>query len=157
MQGQTFAYFLRSPHAHAQILSCDTSAAAQAAGVLGVYTSADLEAAGICAVSSFTRTPPYQMFNADGSEMPEASQYPLATDRVRYAGEPVAMVVASTVVAAREAAELVDIGYRELPAVATIEAARNATSPPIWPGLSENRSCFWEAGDAAAADAGQPR
>ena len=152
-EGQACAVMVRSPHAHAEILSCDTAAAAQATGVLAVYTSADLEAAGICAVSSFTRTSPYQMFNADGSEMPEASQYPLATDRVRYAGEPIAMVIARTVAAAREAAELVDIRYRELPAVATIEAARSATSPSIWPGLSENRSCCWETGDAEATDA----
>ena len=55
--------------------------------------------------------------------------------------------------AARDAAELVEIHYRELPAVATIEAARNDTSPPVWPGLSNNRSCFWETGDAQATDA----
>ncbi len=152
-RGQVHAVMVRSPHAHAEIVSFDTTAAEQSAGVLAVYTSADLEAAGICAVSSFTRTPPYQMFNADGSEMPEASQYPLAKDRVRYVGEPVAMVVASTVAAAREAAELVEIEYRELPAVATIESARSATSPAIWKGLSKNRSCFWETGDADATNA----
>jgi carbon-monoxide dehydrogenase large subunit len=151
--GQAYAVMVRSPHAHAEIISCDSEAAVQSAGVLGVYTSADLEAAGICAVTSFTRTPPYQMFNADGSEMPEASQYPLATDRVRYVGEPVAMVVAATMVAARDAAELVNVTYRELPAVASIEAARDSASPLIWPELADNRSCFWEAGDAQATDA----
>ncbi len=152
-EGQAYAVMVRSPHAHAEILSCDTTLADQATGVLAVYTSADLQAANICAISSFTRTPPYQMFNADGSEMPEASQYPLATNRVRYAGEPVAMVIAETVAAARDAAELVDIRYRELPAVVTIEAARDGTSAPIWPGLSGNRSCYWETGDARATDA----
>lgn len=150
---QAYAVMVRSPHAHAQIVACDTNAAANEPGVVGVYTSADLIAAGISAITSFTCTPPYQMFNADGSEMVQASQYPLATDRVRYAGEPVAMVVANTPAAAQAAAELVDVSYRELPAVVTIEAARTSPSTPIWSGLGDNRSCHWETGDAAATDA----
>lgn len=150
---QAVAVMVRSPHAHAELVSCDTSEALKMPGVLGVFTSADLKAAGIREIPCFTRTPPYQLLNTDGSEMAEASQYPLATDRVRYAGEPIAVVVAETVAAAKDAAERVEVNFRELPAVATAEAARAEAAPAIWPELPDNRSCFWETGDTEATDA----
>ncbi len=152
-EDQAIAVLVRSPYAHAELLSCDTAAAGTAPGVLGVFTSADLRTAGIREIPSFTRTPPYQMFNADGSEMADASQYPLATDRVRYVGEPVALVVAETAAAARDAAGLVDARYRVLPAVASADRARAEAAPAIWPGHSSNRSCFWETGDEDKTEA----
>ena len=111
-----------------------TSAAAAAVpGVLAVYTSADLRAAGIKPIPSLTRTPPFQLMNADGSLMADGSQYPLADGRVRYVGEPVALVVAESVAAARDAAELVEVDWRPLPAVITAEAALAEGAPLLWP------------------------
>ncbi len=130
-----------------------SAAARRAQGVLGVYRAADLQAAGIGPIPSFTRTPPFRLENADGSELPEASQYPLAIDRVRYVGEPVALIVAETLAAARDAAELVEVDYRVLPAVIETEAALAAGAPRIWPELASNRSLHWQAGDRAAVAA----
>jgi carbon-monoxide dehydrogenase large subunit len=153
VDGEAHAVFVRSPHAHAAIARIGIEAAASCADVLGVYTAADLVAAGIRPVPSLTRTPPYRFANADGSEMADASQYPLATDRVRYAGEPVVMVVAQTRLQALDAAERVEIDYEVLPAAATLEQALAPDAQRLWPELEDNRSCHWEKGDAAAVDA----
>ena len=98
---QAHAVVVRSPHAHAGIEGIEVAAARAAPGVLAVHTSADLGAAGIGAIPSLTRTPPFRFANADGSEMADAPQYPLARERVRYVGEPVAVVVAETLAQAR--------------------------------------------------------
>jgi carbon-monoxide dehydrogenase large subunit len=149
LPGQAHAVVLRSPHSHAEIVGIRLAAAQGAPGVLGVYCAADLQAAGIGPIPSLTRTPPYRVENADGSDLPEASQYPLATDRVRYVGEPVALIVAATPADARDAAELVEIDYRVLPPVIDIEAALAEAAPRIWPELASNRSLHWQAGDLA--------
>ena len=91
--------------------------------MLAVYTAADLEAAGIEALPSFTRPPPFDLKGADGSPMADGSQYPLARERVRYGGEPVALIVAESVAAAWDAAELIEVDYRPLPAVVAAEDA----------------------------------
>jgi carbon-monoxide dehydrogenase large subunit len=153
LPGQAYAVVLRSPHAHAVIEAIDVGPARRVAGVLAVYTSADLEAAGIKAIPSLTRTPPFQLLNADGSLMADASQYPLAQDRVRYVGEPVALVVAQSQAAAQDAAERIEVDYRPLPAVIGAEAALAQDAPLLWPELSSNRSFHWQAGDRAATAA----
>ena len=150
--GAVHAVMVRSPHAHAHVDAVDADAARAAPGVLGVYTGADLKAAGLKPIPSFTRTPPFQVFNADGSEMPEASQFPLATDRVRYVGEPVAAVVAETVQQALSAAELVDVSYRPIDAVIDIASALAEDAPSLWPELAGNRSCHLQDGDPGAID-----
>ncbi len=152
LPGQAHAVVLRSPHAHAEIAGIELAAARAAPGVLGAYTAADLQAAGIGPIPSLTRTPPYRLENADGSELPDGSQYPLATDRVRYVGEPVALVVAETVAKALDAAERVAVDYRVLPAVVEVEAALADGAPRIWPELASNRSLHWQAGDRAAVE-----
>ncbi len=152
LPGQTHVVVLRSPHAHAEIAGIDVAAAGRAPGVLAVYTAADLQAAGIGAIPSLTRTPPYRIENADGSELPDASQYPLATGRARYVGEPVALIIAETLAAAQDAAELVAVDYRVLAAVVEIEAALAEGAPRIWPELASNRSLHWQAGDQAAVE-----
>ena len=150
LPGQAYAVVLRSPHAHAEIVSIEIAVARRAPGVLGVYTSADLEAAGIRAIPSLTRTPPFELKNADGSAMADGSQYPLAQGRARYVGEPVALVVAETLAAARDASELVEVDYRPLPAVIEADAALAEDAPLLWPELGSNRSFLWQAGDQAA-------
>ena len=150
LPGQAHAVVLRSPHAHAEIAGIELVAASRAPGVLGIYTSADLQGAGIKAIPSLTRTPPFELRNADGSAMADGSQYPLALGRVRYVGEPVALVVAETLVAARDAAELIEVDYRPLPAVTEAAAALAEGAPLLWPETASNRSFLWQAGDQAA-------
>jgi len=149
---QVFAIFVRSPHAHANVESVDLDDARSAPGVLAAYAAQDLQAAGVEAIPSFTRTPPFQVLNADGSEMPLASQYPLATDRVRYVGEPLAMVVAETANQARDAAERVVVDYRECGAVVDIDRARAEDAPQLWPDAPGNQSSHWEIGNSQAVD-----
>lgn len=150
--GQVFAVMVRSPHAHAVVEGIDLDDARSAHGVLAVYAAADLQEAGVEAIPSFTRTPPFQVLNADGSEMPLASQYPLAIDRVRYVGEPVAMVVAETADQARDGAERVMVAYRELDAVVDIDSARADGSAQLWSDAPGNQSSHWETGDGNAVD-----
>jgi carbon-monoxide dehydrogenase large subunit len=153
LPGQAHAVVLRSPHAHALIEAIGAEAARSSPGVLAVYTAADLAAAGIEALPSFTRTPPFDLKSADGSPMADGSQYPLAQDRVRYVGEPVALIVAESVAAACDAAELVEVDYRPLPAVVAAEDALAPDAPLLWPELTSNRSFQWQAGDQAATAA----
>jgi aerobic carbon-monoxide dehydrogenase large subunit len=147
---QAHAVVLRAPHAHAQIVGIDTEAARNAPGVLAVYTSEDLRADGIGPIPSWTRTTPFKVLNADGTDMPLAEQYPLAIERVRYVGEPVALVVAESPAAARDAAELVEVDWRPVPAVTDVDGALAADAPLLWPELSSNRSFHWQAGDRDA-------
>ncbi|MGH6904455.1 MAG: xanthine dehydrogenase family protein molybdopterin-binding subunit, partial [Geminicoccaceae bacterium] len=150
---QAHAVVVRSPHAHAAIERVELAAARAAPGVLAVYTGADLGAAGIGAIPSLTRTPPFRFANADGTEMADASQYPLALERVRYVGEPVAVVVAETLAQARDAADLVEVHYRPLPVVTTIDGALAEGAPLLWPESPRNRSFHWEVGDREAVAA----
>lgn len=146
LPGQAHAVVVRSAHAHAQIAGVEVEAARHAPGVLAVYTSEDLRAAGIGSLPSWTRTPPFKVLNVDGTEMPLAEQYPLAMERVRYVGEPVALVIAESAAAARDAAELVEVDWRPLPALTEVDAALAEGAPLLWPELSSNRSFGWEAG-----------
>ena len=114
--GMVHAHFLRSPHAHARIAGIDCAAALAAPGVIGVLTAADLPERG--------RPIPTRMFHDESAT--RFLQRPLADGVVRYSGEPVAMVVATTRYAAEDAAELIDVGYEPLPPVLDPDAA---TSP----------------------------
>ena len=94
--GMLHGVFVRSPHAHARIERIDAGAARAASGALLVLTAADIADDIVKPLPSFNRTPPFDVRNADGSEIALGEQYPLARDRVRYVGEPVAFVVAET-------------------------------------------------------------
>ena len=111
-EGHLHACFVRSPYPHAKILAIDTSAAKAMAGVAGVYTGAELVAAGVKPIpgsKDFKR--------AGGAPGATPPRRPLAHERVRFVGEPVALVVAQTVQQARDAAEAVAVDYEELPSV----------------------------------------
>ena len=149
---QLYAAVVRSPHAHANIGRIDTSAALAAPGVAAVITSAELRAGGVGDLPSGSAASQLPPSNAD-APVAEASQYPLAEDRVRYAGEAVAFVVAESEAAARDAAELVDVDYAPLDAVADPDAAMAPDAPRVWPDLPDNRSFIWDAGDVAATAA----
>ncbi|MGY1663831.1 xanthine dehydrogenase family protein molybdopterin-binding subunit [Geodermatophilus sp. SYSU D00705] len=120
LPGTAHMAFVRSPHAHARVLSIDTAAAAGSHGVLGVWTAADL--AGL---------PPTR--SLPGMERPC-----LASDTVRFVGEPVAVVVATDRYLAADAAAAVVVDYEPLPALTTVEAAMAEGAAPIVPGQSSN-------------------
>ena len=117
-QGLAYLAFARSPHAHAGIESIDTGAAAAAPGVLAVYTGHELLAAG---VKPLPRSTDFK--RPDGSRSASPPQHALAVDVVRHVGEAVVAVVAESAAAARDAAELVDVRYRMLPAVSHVTDA----------------------------------
>ncbi|MCX7931636.1 MAG: xanthine dehydrogenase family protein molybdopterin-binding subunit [Rhodovarius sp.] len=148
LPGQAYGVVLRSPHAHARIRSIDTTAARAMPGVLLVLTGADLAAAG---VGELPCTIPLK--NRDGTPRADTPRLPLATDRVRHVGDPVAFIVAETLEQARDAAEAVVVDYEPLPAATDLATAWQPGAPQIWP-HAPNNICFdWETGDAAATDA----
>ncbi len=146
LPGQAHAVIVRSVHAHARILAVDASAALRAPGVLAVYGGADLARDGLGTMRvTLERTRP------DGSPMFAPPHRGLAPDRVRYVGDPVALVVAETRAQAEDAAEQVHVEYEPLPAVtSTAEAIGGA---PVWDECPDNLSNVFEAGDRAATDA----
>ncbi|HEX9159951.1 MAG TPA: molybdopterin cofactor-binding domain-containing protein, partial [Rhizomicrobium sp.] len=143
--GETFACFVRSPHAHARILAIDTEAAAAAQGVAGVLTHADVEAAGAKPMPCLAPLP-----SRDGSH-PKASPKPLlARDKITFAGEAVVMVMAETYAQAKDAAELVNVEYEPLDAAGTLDAA--ISGPQIWESAPDNVVFDWAAGNAEACE-----
>ncbi|HET6184639.1 MAG TPA: xanthine dehydrogenase family protein molybdopterin-binding subunit [Acetobacteraceae bacterium] len=126
LPGQAYAVMVRSPYGHGIIRGIDTAAAKAMPGVLGVFTGADLVAAGLGPM------PSGQAFkNRDGSDMPKPKQPPLTTDKVRFVGDPVAVVIAETSKQARDGAEAVVLDIDPLPAVTTAEQAAAAGAPLV--------------------------
>jgi len=151
--GVLAALALRSPVAHAEIRTINVEAARTAAGVKLVLLASDLEAEGVQVIPSYSTSPPFDVGRIEGGDAADLSQYPLARDRVRYAGEPVAFVVADTIEEARTAAELIEVDYVDLPAVMEIEEALAPSSEQLWFDAPGNVTFDWETGDAAATDA----
>ena len=146
--GQAHAVFVRSTVAHADIVSVDSSTAAGMAGVLAVITGRELDDAGLGTI------PPLAVFTGrNGQPMFSASMPVLAATRVRYVGEPVAVVVAETVAQALDAAEAVVVEYRHLPAASDVTRAMSQDASQLWQGAPGNIALDWEEGDAAAVDA----
>ncbi len=144
---QLHAAFVRSPHGHARIRGVDVTAAQAMPGVKAVYTGADLAQAGLGPIPMAMR-----FKNRDGSEMALAPMPVLPTDRTRYVGEALAMVVAESPAVAQDAADQVDLDLEELPAVSTVDAAAGSQTP-IWDEAPGNIALDWEDGDGAAAEA----
>src|SRR5207342_917187 len=148
LPGLVHGVVLRSPRAHAKIRSIDITAAKTAPGVLAVLTSADIKTAGYGDLPV-----PGGLKCRDGSPM-YRPRYPiLAEDRVRWVGDSVAFVVAETVAQALDAAEMISVGYEELPAVTSTAEAPKPGAPRVWDDCRDN-ICFVELiGDKAAVDA----
>ncbi|MBT6429977.1 MAG: xanthine dehydrogenase family protein molybdopterin-binding subunit, partial [Rhodospirillaceae bacterium] len=147
LAGQAQAVVVRSPHAHARIVSIDTSSARAAPGVLAVYTGEDVATDGLG-----TMAPTVQRKRPDGGPMFARSHPGLALGWVRYVGDPFALVVAETLMQAKDAAELIEVSYDDLPSVTdTAQAARGETA--VWEECPDNISNVFEAGDAAATAA----
>ena len=148
LPNQAHALILRSPHAHAEIRSIDTSAASALPGVLAVYTGEDVAADGLGVPGM-----PVKWVRPDGAPMKYRPQPPLAVGRVRYVGDPIAMVVAETLEAAKDAAEAIEIDYAPLPSVTDTARTVDPDAPVIWNDGPDNVSALYQAGDAVAADA----
>ncbi|MXY30096.1 MAG: xanthine dehydrogenase family protein molybdopterin-binding subunit [Gammaproteobacteria bacterium] len=146
LPGQLYAHLLRSTVAHADLASVDTSAAEAAPGVHAVFTGPDMEGVGGIPTG-------WLIHSKDGSPMVEPGHPAMAIGKVRHVGEIVAIVVAETRVQAREAAALIDIDYQELPAVASLAAARADGAPKVWDEADGNLCYDWEVGDRGAAEA----
>ena len=125
LPGQLHAVFVRSRYAHGVLRSVDAAEAKTMPGVRGVIMAADLEAGGIKPMPAAAAT------NADGTPAPKPRQMALAATKVRYVGDPIAMVVAETAKQARDAAEAVLVEIDSLPAVTTARAAIAADAPML--------------------------
>ena len=129
---------LRSPHAHAVIRAIDPSAALAAPGVLAVLTGRDYVAEGLKPIPNSPNPRDVPLTHREGRTVAEPPDYPLAVDKVRHAGEGVAMIVADTRVAAIEAAELVRVDYEPLPAVVDVADALAPGAAAIWEQAPDN-------------------
>ncbi len=146
---QAYAYILRSPVAHAAIRSIDITAAAAAPDVVAVLTGADLAADGVGGLPAG-----WEITNKDGSPMAEPPHPVIAADRVRHVGDQVAVVIAENLSAAKDAAELIEVDYDDLPAVVTIADALADGAPQLWDEAPGNVCFDWELGDRAATEQG---
>ncbi|HEX9183231.1 MAG TPA: xanthine dehydrogenase family protein molybdopterin-binding subunit [Burkholderiales bacterium] len=145
---QTFAAFVRTPHAHAKIKSVNTAKAKAAPGVLAVYTGEDIAAAKLGGLPCG-----WLITDVNGQPMKEPPYPVIAQGKVRHVGERVAVVVAETQDQARDAAELVQVDYEVLPAVADGRLARAKGAPQLHDIAPDNTCYVWALGDKAAVDA----
>ncbi|MBN9255177.1 MULTISPECIES: xanthine dehydrogenase family protein molybdopterin-binding subunit [unclassified Mesorhizobium] len=146
--GMKHAVFVRSPHAHAQIKKIDVKQAQGMPGVIGVLTGKELKADGIGNLICG-----WMIHSKDGSPMKMGAWSPLAVDKVRYVGDAVVIVVAETKGQARDAAEAVEITYKELKPVVDAVKALEKGAPQLHPEAENNLIFDWEIGDAKATDA----
>jgi carbon-monoxide dehydrogenase large subunit len=143
LPGQTYACFVRSPHAFARIAGIDATTAGTAAGVLGVLTARDM-----AGIGNLVRHPP--LAGRGGKPLVLPHRPPLAAERAMHIGEPVAMVVAETAAAAQDAAELITIDYEPLTPVIDAREALAPGAPQVWPDIPGNLAIDWP---GAAQDA----
>jgi len=155
LPGLSHAVFIRSPYAHAWIVAVDKRAALAAPGVLAVLIGADYSAAGLGPIPhnpGLSAPPDVQARPRRGPPI-ATRHYPLPADKVRFVGEPVALVVAETIAAAKDAAELLEINYEPMPAVVRAMDAVAPDAPILWDGLRDNVCIDIEVGDASATAA----
>ncbi|MFN7633880.1 MAG: xanthine dehydrogenase family protein molybdopterin-binding subunit, partial [Acetobacteraceae bacterium] len=144
--GQAHAVILRSPHAHARVLSIDTAAARAMPGVIAVFTGADLSGIGGLPCG-------WAVKNKDGSPMAEPPHPVLAVGKVRHVGDPVAVAIAETRAQAQDAAEAIAVSYEVLPAAGTIDGALAAGAAQIHDAAPGHVCYDWHIGDAGVTDA----
>src|SRR5579863_2787563 len=145
---QTYAVFVRSPHAHARINHVDTEAAKRAPGVVAVFTGADLAAENVGGLPCG-----WLIHSIDGAPMNEPPRPVIAHEKVRHVGDQVAIVIAESVKEAKDAAELIEVDYDVLPAVVDTAHAADAGQASVHDGVPDNTCYTWGHGDKAATDA----
>ena len=148
IEGQIYAAFVRSPQAHARIVSLDVAAAAVQKGVIAVVTIADLDADGVRDLES-----DLDMADRFGKPMFKPCRPIFARERVRFLGELVAMVLATTFEEAKDAAEHVAVEYEALPVIVDTASALAADAPLVWPENASNAALCWDNRDASDVDA----
>ncbi|MCL2427751.1 MAG: xanthine dehydrogenase family protein molybdopterin-binding subunit [Alphaproteobacteria bacterium] len=146
--GQAYAFIKRADRPHARIVAIDAAAAKAAPGVVAVFTGADLAAQNIGGLPCG-----WQIHNKDGTPMAEPPHPVLAVDKVRHVGDPVAVVIAETRQAAKDAAELLVIDYEDLAAVASVSDAVKPGAPLVHDDVPANQCYDWHIGDRAVVDA----
>ncbi|HTZ35794.1 MAG TPA: molybdopterin cofactor-binding domain-containing protein, partial [Stellaceae bacterium] len=147
-----FGHVLRSPHAHAKIRAIDARAARAAPGVLLVLTGEDWAASGWADLPT-----PGGLRRGDGTPAGKIAFPALTRDKVRWVGDYVAFVVAETLAAAQDAAELIEVDYEPLPAVTSTEGALDPVAPRVWDGRPDNLCFVHREGNRAAAEAALAR
>ena len=145
--GQLYAYIRRSDRPHARITRIDTAQAKAAPGVVAVFTGADMAADNVGGLPCG-----WQIHNKDGSPMKEPPHPVLAIDKVRHVGDPIAVVIAETKQAAKDAAELLDIDMQDLPAAATMKAALKSGAALVHDDAPGNLCYDWQIGDKDLTD-----
>jgi len=145
LPNQSYAYFLRSPYAHARIRSVKTEAARRAPGVLAVFTGADFREVGGLPCG-------WLITSIDGSPMKEPKHPILCDDKALYVGDAVALIVAETYEQAKAAGAAVDVNYEELTPVIDVARAKNAGAS-VHASAADNVCYTWAVGDKAAVDA----
>jgi len=144
---QAYAFMLRSPHANARIGAIDAAAAFAAPGVLAVLTGNDIARDGIGNIPCLSA-----VTNRDGTPSVLPPHPAIVRDRVRHVGDTVAMVVAESAAAARDAAELIAVEYESLPAVVDTARALDPDQPSVWEEAAGNLCFDWEVGDRVAVE-----
>ena len=145
LEGQAYAYILRSPHAHASIRSIDTSAARASDGVIAVFTAEDMTAVGGIPCG-------WQVHSKDGNPMAEPKHPVLAEGKVRHTGDPVAVVIAESRTQARDASEGIIIDYDVLDAVVDMQQAVMEGTTSVHDDVGTNVCFDWALGDKDAVD-----
>jgi carbon-monoxide dehydrogenase large subunit len=144
---QTYAYFVRSPHAHAKIKRIDKNKALKAPGVVAVFTGEELAAAKVAGLPCG-----WLITDVNGQPMKEPAHPPLAQGKVRYVGDHVAVVIADSYLQAKDAGELVEVDYEVLPAVVDVADARKKGAPALHEIAPDNTCYVWAIGDKVAVD-----
>jgi carbon-monoxide dehydrogenase large subunit len=144
LPGQLYGHFLRSDRAHAELLSLDASEARKSPGVAAVLTGADTAKAGFKSTPNIARYP-----GRGGATIKVPHRDGLANGRVRFVGQEVALVVASSASAAQDAAEKIEVEYRDLPVVVDAEAALGPGAEQLYPDIPANLCFDYEYGDEA--------
>jgi len=142
LPGQAHAHIVRSPYAHGILRGIDTETARAMPGVLGIWTGEDLNAAGYGTLNCIV---PFK--NRDGSPMRKPDRHSLATGKVRFVGDPVAIVVAETVAQAKDAAEAVSLDIDPLPAVTRAIDAAQPGAPQLYDDVPNNIALDYHYGD----------
>ncbi len=146
--GQAYAYFLRSPHAHATIDKIDLTAAKSAPGVVAIFTGDDIAADKVGGLICG-----WMIHSKDGSPMKAGAHPALAHGKVRYVGDHVAVVIADTYAQARDAAEKIVVDYGVLPAAVDPATTANPGQPQVHDVAPNNTVFNWHIGDKGATDA----